>query len=392
MKLLSSILTASLVSGLMALSQSSYTINAQQSDPADSRNIFFTSPKEKIIKDYNFQPLDASNEIDRMIFEEMRSIDRVAGFSTPVWKTNTRTIAHPTAGIGINIKELGDYAQRANVRQFRQYLRFILAHEKTHQLQFLRYPTAFRQADAEQHRIYECQADILGGKYLIEAQGQPEEEDQQAIRDALQVAFVMGTEEFGTTVTHPSHEQRRTAVRLGMASGTITNFSKLPPAPEQGQIIGSIAEKLNIIPGEDVMGWSLRTAKRIIHYNRAASLDIALIESDVDWDESAGSPYVTYSYTYQNKGRKAIQVDMEMQCAWVLRTDPKDTFSWQKWSVKNYSFKLLPGQKYTAKGTLLWGSLGPNPASAFIDFTKLMPRLVAPIQDPNALISCDYID
>ena len=72
------------------------------------------------------------------------------------------------------------------------------------------------------------------------------------------MAFDLGTEAFSDSSTYPSHDGRRTAVRLGMTRGTITLLSNRLPDPPAVQIINSLAGKVNIREGETVMAWSFR--------------------------------------------------------------------------------------------------------------------------------------
>jgi len=323
----------------------------------------------------------------------MQAIDGVAGFSTPVWATDSGgTSSHPEAGIAVDLGEFERIRKRADVRQLRQFVRFILAHEKSHQIQYLLYSKAsVKSEDPEQRRVYECQADILAGKLLAESFGSPTPQDLQSITEALQVAFEIGTEEYTGAADHPSHQARRTAVRLGMARGTMTNQLKLPPSPYLAGMIASIAEKTDSLPGESVMDWSYRLAKKIVHYNRAAVADIRLDENKINWDKRASNPFVNFSLTYKNVGKRTVKVDMEVQCALVPRDDSDDTLRWLKWSVKKFSFTLRPGQKFDASGTLMWGCDAPANSGLCPDYSKLMPSLVFP-PDATALMSCEYID
>jgi hypothetical protein len=347
-----------------------------------SRRDYLTAPKEKVYETMGIRPLDPSQDIERTIQEEMTNIDRVAGFTTPIGITQSGgTSSHPDAGIAVSLTELQRIRQDSGVRKFREILRFILAHEKAHQVQYRQYSaTAVQSDDEEQRRIFECQADILAGKYMIESFGEPTPENQAAIEDALQVAFDLGTEEYSKFSDHPSHEARRIAVRLGMASGMTVLLSRRLPDPIAQGMIQTISEKVDIRSGEMPLDWSLRLSKRITHFSRAASLDIVLDDKDIKWDTTAQNPFVTFSLTYENTGHKPIIVDLEVQCASVPRNNPDDTKKWQKWSVKNFRFTLQPGQKYPVRGTLPW-----------LATPDLMPRLIFP-PDATALMSCEYIN
>lgn len=320
-----------------------------------------------------------SEEVEQIIQEEMPRLDNLAGFKTPVRLTDgDSSRADPDNTISISRPQLKQIKGRVAAPQFRQMLRFLLAHEKTHQVQYRMYSVAaVRVDDPERQRLYEAQADILAGEYVMETMGKPTEDDMPTIVDTLKLAFDMGTLEY-TDLNHPSKEERRTAARLGMASGIITTLSRLPPDPVLAGMISSLAAKIDILPGETIMDWSYRLSKKITKYSRMSSRDIILADSKIDWDTRAENPFVTFSLTYKNTGQRTIHVDMEVQCASVSREDTNDTLEWQKWSVKNFRFDLKPGQYYVASGRLPW----------YAD-RRLMPRLVfAPAN--TALISTEF--
>lgn len=321
-----------------------------------------------------------SQDLEQMIREEMMGLDNITGFKTEVKLTDGDTSkSDPDNTITISRTQLAQIRGKFGEQQFRQMLRFLLAHEKTHQVQYRSYSVAaVRANDSERRRIYEAQADVLAGKYLMETMGSPTQNDMVTIIDTLKIAFDLGTLE-GSDSDHPTQEQRRTAARLGMASGLITTLSKLPPTPFLGNMIGTMAEKIDFLPGETVMDWSYRLSKKITHYSRATSLDIVLEDSKIDWDIRSTSPFVTFALTYKNAGLSTIHADIEVQCASVPREDSNDTIEWMKWSVKNFRFDLRPGEHYVARGRLLW----------YAD-KKLMPRLVFPPRD-TALISTELV-
>lgn len=331
---------------------------------------FFTPP---------LNVFESSQDLDQIILEEAAAIDQVSGFKTVVRLSDSDdSSSDPVRGIEISRKQMRLVRERSGVRRFREMVRFFLAHEKAHQFQYRMYSAAaVKDADAERRRLYECQADVLAGKYLVEMMGSPTESDLQIIQDTLQFLFDIGEREFSDS-DHPSHEARRTAIRLGMASGTITSLSRFPPDPVNQSMIRSLAEKVDFLPGETVMDWSYRLSKKITHYSRATSADLSLEDKQVDWDTRASNPFVTFSLTYKNTGSRSLMVDMEVQCAAVPRDDDENTKYWLKWSVKNFRFKLSPGGRFTANGKLQW--YGDR---------NLMPRLVYP-PDPKALLSCEF--
>lgn len=353
-----------------------------QSRQFKSRDEFFEAHKKEVIERLGLQPLDEKQEFDRMVKEEMLALDRVAGFRTIVTKGEGDQIAsQPEAGIIISPSQLDFIRKRSGVTKFQQVLRFLLAHEKSHQVQYLEYSArSVHLGPPELRRVYECQADILAGKYLIESFGEPKPEDQPAIEDALQVAFDLGTEAFSDASTYPSHNGRRTAVRLGMTAGLITLLSAHVPDPPAVQMINSLSGKANIRQGETVMIWSLRLAKKITHFTLDAWSKLSLDDRKIEWDKNPQHPIVTFSLAYKNTSTRTIAVDMEVQCVAADRSDPENAKYWQKWSAQNFIFSVGPGETHLVQGRLQWYG---DP--------KFLPVLIFPPKD-TALMSARFID
>jgi hypothetical protein len=138
----------------------------------------------------------------------------------------------------------------------------------------------------------------------------------------------------------------------------------------------SIMEKINFRPGQSVMLWSYRLAKRITHFQRAALVDLVLDREGVSFNSQHN--YVTFSLRYKNVGKQTLSVDMEVQCITVPKGAQEDTKQLLKWDVRNFQFVLAPGEHHTVTGTLQWvPALGRE------------PRLIFP-PDNTALISCEY--
>lgn len=371
---------------VLGLTFSSYSILGQSVaplQPPSPDTIPNAALPARKLYDPELRPLDPGVEIERMIIDQMKELDRVAGFPTRIRKTNKATFADFALGVGINVDEIKGYANKAGVKRLKQYLNFILAHEKSHQVLSFRDPRSNTPRSPEESRLYECQADILAAKYMIEAQGVPSELDIAMISDVLNVAYVIGNEGLSAGA-HPTREQRRAAVRIGMTAGLIVVMARQPPGPGLWEMLTVMGDLINWHPGEDLLFWSYRTARKVVHFGRSASRDIVLLKDPiVDWDRRAENPYVTYKYTYKNFGSRPIKMEMDFQCIWVPRDEPNDTFRWKKWSQKTYRFELRPGEAYTFSGQLAWGPL---------DDDALMPRFIAPANSSFALATFEYAD
>lgn len=337
--------------------------------------------------------LDPKIEIERMIIEQERAIDAAAGFSTQIRKTTKATGADPSFGIRINLDEIQTYASIASVKNVRQYLTFILAHEKAHHILFRQDPRSVSPASAEEFRLYECQADILAAKYMIEGQGQPTQLDLNTISEVLNVAYLIGNEGLGEG-SHPTREQRRTAVRAGMIAGLAVMMSRQPASTKLLEKITSQMGTISFNPGEDLLPWSNRAARKITHYGRSASRQILLVKGwDIRWENISQGPsrgqWAIYKYTYKNIGNRPVRIDFDFECILVPHNDPSDTFRWKKRSQKNYRFELRGGEEYSIEGQLPCGALDNTPDS---DLSGVDMQFIAPGRSNFALATYEYLD
>jgi hypothetical protein len=348
----------------------SQAIHAQ---PFASAREALKAPREHVIAAYALRPPNPADPLEKLLIEEMDGLNRIAPPATELWiSASSPILSHPTVGIIIDRQELEAHLAGAQAQRIREMVRVVLTHEKAHQIQFATYSTGILDLNAEERRAYEAQADLLSGKYLAETNppDNTSEGDERTIEDALILAFNLGTREYALG-THPSHEARRTSVRLGMAAGMMTSMRArgfLVPA-------GVLAQKLDVGPTDELLPWSLRTARRIVNYRRPDILNLVLDTANVSYNVAGNPPIVTYLLRYRNTGSTPLHVDLEVQCVSVPRDDRDDTMRWKKVSVRNHRFTLGPGQMQTLTGTLEW-----------VATPDLMPRLVFP-PDGIALVS-----
>jgi hypothetical protein len=356
----------------------------QQPAPFASSSMFLTSPREDVIRTLRLQHPDAGVALDRMVVDDMHALDAITQFTTDVWLVDSGQLSsHPTVGVIVSRMQIDSIRRRVSAQAFPAILRLLLAHEKAHQIQYRVYSTALVNRPAQERAIYEAQADILGGKDLTETFADSAFAGASET-DALKVLFDLGTEQY-SLADHPSHEARRTAVRLGMAAGMITNWSRLAQqatpdiASRAMQNAQLLVWKLDM-QNEQTLPWSLRQAMRITNYKRPAIADLVLANDSIAWNRNGHPAVVTYDATYRNVGSKTLVVDMEVKCVSVPRDDPEDTMRWLMISSQSYRFQLAAGQSHTIHDRQQWDATA-----------ELMPRLVVP-PAPTALITARYLN
>lgn len=318
--------------------------------------------------------------------EEMALLNKIAQFVTPLTFSEDDGIqSYPQSGITFSTSVLKRIFSQSNVKQKKWIIRFLLAHEDAHQLQFRTYsPEQVNVADAEIGRIKECQADILAAKYFgmsIDegyAGTNANREFSQAIRDVLEVSFNLGDQERGAN--HPNREARRTATRLGLARAQYEKIILLPQNVEQfAASTRHMAVVLDIRDQESVMEWSKRLARRIVHYKAEVCNDLAISKIEITYsDKQLETGSATFHINYRNNGSHTLHADMEVQCVTTAALDPNDTSRWQKWTVRNFDFILAPNESFHADGQLTWQQTPDCPN----------PELIVPVRDDTALLSC----
>jgi len=310
--------------------------------------------------------IGSASAVERLIRDEMATLNGVVGFTTPVFFSDVEpTSAVPDTGIVINRVQIESIRRTAGVRQFREFLRLLLAHEVAHHVQFRAYSAAIRRLPEEERRVYEAQADILAGKHFTEMLPPTSNVNvSEAIDDALQVAFDLGTTEYSLG-THPTHESRLVATRFGMSAGMMTNLARTmdPRAPGS---VALIALKIDTRPGESTLLWSFRQAKRITSYRNQAAVNLVLTGKQEEWNWNGNPPIVRFSLTYENVGMRPLLVDVMVESAAVPRNAPDSTMGWMLWSAHHESFRIEPGATRTISGVLEW--YGDNEYMPLLDY------------------------
>ena len=331
----------------------------------------------------------SGDSVTDILQEEMRILNAASKLHTELMIEDEGGITStPRSGIMFSRSLLAKIQHESNVKQLRGIIRFLLAHEQAHQIQFQKYGLAKMQdKNVESKRLKECQADLLGAKYLAASyneEGGDEREQREmndALRDMLEVSFNLGDEE--RDADHPNRQARRTAARLGAARGQIEQLGLLGDDPTASYMRNHLEVVLDVRRNESLLDWSLRQARRIIHYTEEAYHLVALKKQDVEIsDEFAIKGTAKFGLDYTNRGMRPVHVDMEVQCVTASAEDPEDTSRWQKWSVRNYEFTLAPSGHYTVQGELEWQKIG----------RAVKPRLIVPIMNDTALICCKFGD
>jgi hypothetical protein len=302
--------------------------------------------------------------------------------ATPIWACDgCGTSSHPELGIIIDPRQLDGIRGSSHVENFSAFLTFVVAHEAAHQRQYALYGKDLYKRSVAVRQYYEAQADILAGMYLYGSGPNVLDPSQsQLLTKALRVIYDLGSEQYALA-DHPSKSGRFMAARMGMKAAEAEYLSHDPSAVAQAEA-ASIRHLIDLKIAEDDMSYSLRTARRVVKFNRVAAIDLVEIDKDnkIQYDKSNAHPTVTYDLAYENRGTRPLAVTLQVQSLSVPRDDTQDIFGAIPATANYYTFEIKPKKIIRVRGELRW-----------IATQRLMPMLIFP-PDDQGLMEVRYAD
>jgi hypothetical protein len=294
-----------------------------------------------------------ADQLDTLAAAEALRLNQLYATSAIIQVVSSgQTDSTPDGLVTLSRAEIDGIVAQAQITDPAIVRRFVIGHEMAHQLQFRIYGRNVLYRGLDERKVLECQADMLSGANLLT--NEPLNQDRNAaLADVIRVAFMVGSENY-SPVDHPDHEQRRLATKLGLALGTLRAMQTLSDAQRNRPLEAEIARKIDLRPNESAEAWSLRLARRVVHYQREAVAALSAGDPDISWNTSAEHPVVTYSLPYTNASSRPIHVEMEVVSMMVGRFDKSDTSKWDRYDVANYVFDLAPGQTRAVSGELRW--------------------------------------
>jgi hypothetical protein len=257
-------------------------------------------------------------------------------------------------------------------------LRWLLAHELWHLVQFqtigadlFNRPDAFR-------RVIECQADLMAGHFLFNSLASGFREKTDALRTVGDLPSSVALLTHGGA-THPPEADRRVSIQFGMSRAFYDHAERIVGPEQADNVRQNVSALLNFSLGEAVDVWGLGQCKKITHYDQS-SVFLERAKTDVSWNKNGKPPVVTFNITYRNGGNKPLRVSLEVLSASIPREAPSERARWQRQQALHQTVEIEPRMTHTVSGTLYW----------YAD-EKLMPRLIYPL-DEGSLVSVEEID
>ncbi len=350
-------------------------------------------------------------QLKATVQEELRGLNAVMGTNATITfkddgGINVAKGREPAFGLGY----LAEIVEHSEPERAQDVIRFVIAHELWHQIQFTRHGSvarggpdaANRSSLTEDSRLGECQADLMAGYYLARLAPVDLVESAEMVSNIMGVVYAVGERPFSNRI-HPSKVQRSLAALWGLRKGRLDSvtgeqlvqnihdlrarMSHVLEGLEDGdeptqtnvyQARLAARRLINYTPGQSNYDWSLQECKRITNYRSASASHVALRDQDVYWSRDP-APLVQFRLSYENTGASALKVSIGVQLVLVERDSQRDFASSHPVDVFNQVFYLNPQGRHEVRGTFLW--LGD---------VQVFPRLVVP---PNtelgALISAE---
>jgi predicted Zn-dependent protease with MMP-like domain len=234
---------------------------------------FLTAPTAEVAALLRPTAVDSAQALGKIVLEERRVLARHFGFYVPVSLSQRgfgSNFSRPDEGIFLDahrLKQLRDSLPEASLRQV---VRFVLAHEWGHMVQFRRLPED-TLADSARRRVIECEADMIAGSALaVLAENQGSAADfREATNSFIALAFNTGLPVWDFPWMHPNPSQRSLCITVGASAGLHWAMIRRYQAthdPEALQIVNKVRtmDRRLFGPADSIAPWFWREANAII--------------------------------------------------------------------------------------------------------------------------------
>lgn len=270
----------------------------------------------------------------------------------------------------INLHEIRYLLRQVPDESVPYIVRFIVAHEIAHQVQFASYKDASLPPLTE-----ECQADLLAGIYTFQITLQEYFKDRfttimfpgdiQSMSDkfhdnmlTISAWIYRQGDDFSKDNTHPRNEQRRLALRDGYAFGKmwmddmISHYSARSAIADQAKDLENhLKYLLDYQTGDNVITWSRAHAQNIVHNNNSNWKDIAVYSTFYPFRDKPDH-WFTFTHKIKNIGSHRIQLYFPDQMFSASKTDPHNSQNWTIVAIVPHTVTLMPGEVTEVSGEI----------------------------------------
>ena len=327
---------------------------------------------------------DSKDGLQSLVYEINSRLNKINDVSIKAYSTTyPMNISLPNYGILVSIPILNKIATSYSPSVARLITEFLVAHEFGHQMQYLKNVIDLSNNNScELRTLFEAQADILAGYFVSDMEGWNDtlklKTEGSVYKQFNEYIYDLGNTEFAYG-THPSHMQRRNAIRLGiifnLLDGDMDDRKKL-----------KLKQSMGSQKNDSLFTWSMMMAKRIVHYPNFVIENISITSSDVQFDTSSSHPIVVFQKVFKNIGNKPIHLFMQFELLGkILGYGPEDKDERQtpfQGESHIYECVLNPRDTVLFRGTLNWANVSKG---------KYRPVMIFP-PDNDALYNAEYLD
>ncbi|MGH7512925.1 MAG: hypothetical protein ACREOQ_08385, partial [Gemmatimonadales bacterium] len=256
----------------------------------ESRAVFAALDSVTLADSFSMRALDPAREPDSLLLNMVAYLDSSAGPAFGLKGTRLRrwdgygSQAHPALGILIDGQELAELVGKVTQlkgmagvpkeeaqRRVQYVLRFLVAHEYAHLMQYKAFgPAAVDDPDST--RIIECGADLIGGLEYREFLGVrygARPPPIEAIETPRDFGYVVGAPDWLDGTTHPGPESRRLCIVTGMGTaGALSSAAAYQQGARDSAAVQAVEylrkEEPELYQGRvDLMTWSRVKARKL---------------------------------------------------------------------------------------------------------------------------------
>lgn len=274
-------------------------------------------------------------------------------WSDAVPEVESRGLDTTTEGISLNLALIRSLVEGLESYELEESVRLLVAHEVWHFVALRRGNATPGSAGSEQRRLYECEADLMAGRYLTLARvrrlgvnvGLPVDfryTDAERIAAALwRVNRRDGPAE--TSLDYPKPQQRAMAAQFGAL--TVVRDRPGLTAEQRQAIDGS----LGFESGISLADWSRKACERLTHFGGEALMAIGAGQEEL----TARDGGVEFRIPFINASRQPIEVSMTVLANYWPRGPDGSTIAGASRQLEiPQHFTIPPGETHYVTGML----------------------------------------
>jgi len=254
--------------------------------PFSTRDAFLAADPTAVRATLGAIPLADSIALDSLVRGGIPAVSDFFQLSPDVfWADGQGSSSHPSAGVALDRKRLATMRATLGARDFGDIVLFILAHEFAHMGQFRHYSLNTLR-DVANLKAIECQADLWAGAMMINhlIDSTPVHAGREAgravvatavddrfarIRQALALAYQIGTPVWDDPSTHPLPSKRELCVARGVNGGIYMRLVRSYEQSHNSTLLSQINEWRAKDPqlfglGTELWAWTNAEARRIV--------------------------------------------------------------------------------------------------------------------------------